>query len=138
MKGQSFKIDSLAETAEVSRLLLAELKAGDVVFLRGDLGAGKTTFCQLLLQAAGILEPVKSPTYALYNHYEVQKKSFIHMDLYRLSEPEELYFLDIEWILNGEHIVLIEWPSKGQGVLPVANWQLLFDWKNQARTLTIT
>ncbi|KAA3641543.1 MAG: tRNA (adenosine(37)-N6)-threonylcarbamoyltransferase complex ATPase subunit type 1 TsaE [Proteobacteria bacterium] len=137
-KGHTYNIDELADLAQLSGQFLKELSVGDVVFLSGDLGAGKTTFCQMLLQAAGVTEPVKSPTYALYNHYQINKKSFIHMDLYRLSDPEELYFLDIEWILNGEHIVLIEWPTKGHGVLPTPDWHLKFDWTNQKRTLTIT
>lgn len=137
-KERIYNIDDLADLAQLSGQFLNQLSAGDVVFLSGDLGAGKTTFCQLLLQAAGVTEPVKSPTYALYNHYQVDKKSFIHMDLYRLSDPEELYFLDIEWILNGQHIVLVEWPSKGEGILPKPNWRLDFDWKNNQRTLTIT
>lgn len=137
IKGQH-NINDLTDLAQLSQQFLSQLSIGDVVFLTGDLGAGKTTFVQMLLQTAGVTEPVKSPTYALYNHYQIKQKSFIHMDLYRLSDPEELYFLDIEWILNGEHIVLIEWPSKGRGVLPTADWQLTFDWKNQERTLTIT
>ncbi|MCX7546198.1 tRNA (adenosine(37)-N6)-threonylcarbamoyltransferase complex ATPase subunit type 1 TsaE [Marinicella gelatinilytica] len=137
-KERIYNIGDLADLAQLSGQFLNQLSAGDVVFLSGDLGAGKTTFCQLLLQAAGVTEPVKSPTYALYNHYQVDKKSFIHMDLYRLSDPEELYFLDIEWILNGQHIVLVEWPSKGEGILPKPNWRLDFDWKNSQRTLTIT
>lgn len=134
----NYDIDQLADLKQLSRQFLNALKVGDVVFLSGDLGAGKTTFTQLLLQAAGVTEPVKSPTYALYNHYRIADKSFIHMDLYRLSDPEELYFIDIEWILNGHHIVLIEWPSKGDGVLPKANWHLNFDWAGGNRTLTIT
>ncbi|MCW8870027.1 MAG: tRNA (adenosine(37)-N6)-threonylcarbamoyltransferase complex ATPase subunit type 1 TsaE [Proteobacteria bacterium] len=138
IKGQTHAINELKDTAEISRVFLAALNAGDVVYLTGDLGAGKTTFCQMLLQAGGITEPVKSPTYALYNHYQSAEKSFIHMDLYRLSHPEELYFIDIEWILNGDHVVLIEWPSKGEGVLPKPDWHLKFDWNAGIRTLTIT
>lgn len=137
-KGIPQNMDELADLSGISQAFLNSLKAGDVVFLSGDLGAGKTTFCQFLLKAAGVEEAVKSPTYALYSHYQTRDNSFIHMDLYRLSNPEELYFLDIEWILNGEHIVLIEWPSKGQNVLPTPDWQLNFDWQNGKRTLTVT
>ncbi len=138
MPQENHNINELADLKSLSQQFLTKLTPGDVVFLTGDLGAGKTTFTQLLLQAAGVTEPVKSPTYALYNHYRVADKSFIHMDLYRLSDPEELYFIDIEWILNGHHIVLIEWPSKGDGVLPQADWHLNFDWSGGNRTLTIT
>ena len=137
-RGNQHNIEELDELKKLSRQFFRQLTVGDVVFLTGDLGAGKTTFCQLLLETAGVSEPVKSPTYAMYNHYQTTEKSFIHMDLYRLSDPEELYFLDIEWILNGEHIVLIEWPSKGEGVLAKPDWQLAFDWKVGQRTLTIT
>ncbi len=131
-------ITTLKALERVAGDLLAALKIGDVVYLHGDLGVGKTTFCQYLLRLSGVLERIKSPTYALYAHYEVNKLSFIHMDLYRLSDPEELYYLDIEWVLNGAHIVLIEWPQKGLGVLPAADWNLIFQMKGEARTLTIT
>jgi len=131
-------ITTLSALERVAGELLACLKTGDVVYLHGDLGVGKTTFCQYLLRLAGVVERIKSPTYALYAHYEVANQSFIHMDLYRLSDPEELYYLDIEWVLNGSHIVLIEWPQKGLGVLPEPNWQLSFQMKGEARTLIIT
>lgn len=131
-------ITRLNALERVAGELLAKLKTGDVVYLHGDLGVGKTTFCQYLLRLAGVVERIKSPTYALYAHYEVNDLSFIHMDLYRLSDPEELYYLDIEWVLSGVHIVLIEWPQKGQGVLPLADWNLNFQMKGEARALTIT
>jgi tRNA threonylcarbamoyladenosine biosynthesis protein TsaE len=60
------------------------------------------------------------------------------MDLYRLTDPEELYFLGIEDLINGNHVVLIEWPSKGLGVLPAANWILEFKLNKSERSLHIT
>ncbi|WP_395374648.1 tRNA (adenosine(37)-N6)-threonylcarbamoyltransferase complex ATPase subunit type 1 TsaE [Marinicella sp. W31] len=131
-------IDSLKDLTDIATHFLSQLKTGDVVYLQGDLGTGKTTFTQLLLAAAGYQGHVKSPTYTLYEYYTTEQHSFYHMDLYRLSDPEELYFLGIDEILNGQHIVLIEWPQKGKGILPAATHLLEFSFQNQHRFLTIT
>ncbi len=132
------QIDTLEQLEAVANELSAKIKAGDVVFLLGDLGAGKTTFTQFFLKACGVTEHVKSPTYTLYETYQVVQQTYVHMDLYRLSDPEELFFMGIEDLLNGEHIVLVEWPQKGAGVLPEADWILTFKYQQLNRNLTIT
>ncbi len=133
-----YDVSTLPQLEQVAQQLLPQLKPGHIIFLHGDLGMGKTTFTQYLLKAAGVKEHIKSPTYTLFEQYESVNKSFIHMDLYRLSDPEELYFLGIEDLINNENTVLIEWPDKGQGVLPQADWNLTFSSKGLNRTLTIT
>jgi len=131
-------IDSLELLEQQAKKIAGILKPGDVVYLLGDLGAGKTTFTQMLLKACGVREHIKSPTYTLYETYQIGDMSFVHMDLYRLSDPEELFFLGIEDLLDDRRIVVIEWPEKGRGVLPQADWVLEFNLNKLNRTLTIT
>jgi tRNA threonylcarbamoyladenosine biosynthesis protein TsaE len=89
-----------------------------LVFLQGDLGAGKTTLVRAYLRAAGYTGTVKSPTYTLVEEYQVNNQKILHFDLYRLSDPEELEWLGIWDYLTQECVCFIEWPDKGKGVLP--------------------
>ena len=120
-------ISTLSKLQIFSQVFCKNLQKGDVIFLSGDLGSGKTTFTQLLLKQLGYKDRVKSPTYALYETYELPDFTLIHMDLYRLSNPEELYYLGIDEIFLDNNIVIIEWPEKGLGVLPNASKSLTFE-----------
>lgn len=119
-------ISQLSQLNNFTRRFAKNITAGDIVFLKGDLGSGKTTFTQILLKELGYTKRVKSPTYAIYENYIFKERSVIHMDLYRLSSPEELYYLAIDEIFDGTNTVIIEWPDKGLGVLPEANKILNF------------
>ena len=131
-------IDTLDQLQALAKQFSQQVNPGEVIYLDGDLGSGKTTFSQLFLQACGVTGHVKSPTYTLYESYQVQQQNYIHMDLYRLSDPEELYFLGLEDLVNGSNILLVEWPDKGRGVIPKADWVLSFLLDGQQRTLKIT
>ena len=122
-----FDISTLSKLRTFALTFSKKLQKGDIIFLSGDLGSGKTTFTQLLLKQLGYNDRVKSPTYALYETYELPDFTLIHMDLYRLSNPEELYYLGIEEIFAEDNIVIIEWPEKGCGVLPNATKSLDFE-----------
>ena len=89
-----------------------------VLYLCGDLGAGKTTLAQGFLRACGITGPVRSPTYSLLQLYPLEGQTVVHLDLYRLRTPEELEHLGLEeWALPG-CLWLIEWPQRAHGGLP--------------------
>lgn len=104
--------DTRAVGAALGRLL----GEGDVVLLRGELGAGKTTFTQGLARGAGTEELVNSPTFVLVNEYHGRIKVY-HADLYRLEDPEEVLALDLPGAtLDGA--LVVEWPERGEGLLP--------------------
>ncbi|CAM2006994.1 tRNA (adenosine(37)-N6)-threonylcarbamoyltransferase complex ATPase subunit type 1 TsaE [Acanthopleuribacter pedis] len=102
-----------AETRAVAALFAAEVSAGQVILLQGDLGAGKTTFVRGFCEG---LEPdkaweVDSPTYTIVNHYPIGP-GIDHIDLYRLEGPEALESIDLDGILASDTLTFIEWPER--------------------------
>jgi tRNA threonylcarbamoyladenosine biosynthesis protein TsaE len=115
----AFPLPTEAATEQLGATLAARLKPGDVVGLKGDLGAGKTTLARAVLRAAAN-DPdliVPSPTFTLVETYETRMGQFWHFDLYRLERPEQVYELGWEEAL-AEGIVLIEWPERLGPLLP--------------------
>ena len=106
-----------------------------VIWLEGDLGAGKTTFARGLIHALGYKGRVKSPTYGLLEHYLLESLQVLHMDLYRISDPGELEFLGIEDLLDDRTILLIEWPDKGGSWLPDPDFIFTFAYAGEGRDL---
>ncbi|MGB3327638.1 MAG: tRNA (adenosine(37)-N6)-threonylcarbamoyltransferase complex ATPase subunit type 1 TsaE [Thermomicrobiales bacterium] len=120
----TFGVDSPEAMAALGQRLGAMLRAGDVLLLHGDLGAGKTTLVQGIAAALGVQEPVQSPTFTLVGEHEgvdasAQPLRIHHLDLYRLTEPDDLEGLGYEDFLNpSDGISLIEWPERAGDWLP--------------------
>lgn len=108
-------------TEQLGKQLAAEVEAPALILLRGDLGAGKTTFSRGFIQALGHRGPVKSPTYTLIEPYELPAARVFHLDLYRLNDPGELEFLGLPDLIAQGGVCLIEWPERAEGGLPQAD-----------------
>ncbi|CAG7856829.1 hypothetical protein MCAMS1_01468 [biofilm metagenome] len=113
--------------------LLQRVPAKSLVFLLGDLGAGKTTVVRGFLRAAGHQGTVKSPTYNLVEEYHLAGKKIYHFDLYRLNDPEELEWIGINDYLNQDAVCFIEWPEHGKEILPQPDIIIKLKSENEGR-----
>lgn len=108
---------SVEETIKIGKCLGEIAAPGDIFCLNGDLGAGKTHFAKGLAAGLGINEHITSPTYNIVNEYNGQKK-FIHFDVYRINEPDEVLDIGFDEYINGSGVVLIEWSDLIDELLP--------------------
>ena len=106
-----------AATLDWGATLGAGLRS-ELIFLRGRLGAGKTTLARGILRGLGHTGPVKSPTYTLLEPYEFGKREVLHFDFYRINDPEELAFIGIDDLMGSSALKLVEWPEHARDRLP--------------------
>ena len=116
--------------------LASGARDGGVVFLEGDLGAGKTTFARALLGALGVGERIKSPTYSLIESYRTGELDAHHLDLYRIADPGELEWLGLGDLFGGSPLVVVEWPERGGDALPTPDLVLRLDHAGSRRELS--
>ncbi|WP_210150578.1 tRNA (adenosine(37)-N6)-threonylcarbamoyltransferase complex ATPase subunit type 1 TsaE [Chryseobacterium scophthalmum] len=105
-----FNIEKIEDWQKVVDSILPELKY-NILLLKGNLGAGKTTFTQFLLKNLGSEDEVNSPTYSIVNEYSSPTGKIYHFDLYRLKNIEEVYDIGIEEYLDNAFLCIIEWPE---------------------------
>lgn len=125
---------SAEETEALAARLLGTLPAMHapcrVIELRGELGTGKSTFARGVLRALGARGPIKSPSYTLLEVYELPAVQVLHLDLYRLVDPNELEYLGLADYHRPGHLWLVEWPERGAGRLPSPDLQFQFSISN--------
>jgi tRNA threonylcarbamoyladenosine biosynthesis protein TsaE len=109
-----------------------------VVYLHGELGAGKTTCVRSLLRALGVASLIRSPTYTLVEAYELPGVTCVHVDLYRLEGPDAVEELGLRDTLEAECLLLVEWPEKGRGALPQPDVELTLAYQGDARHARLT
>jgi tRNA threonylcarbamoyladenosine biosynthesis protein TsaE len=111
---------------------------GAVMYLNGELGAGKTTCVRSLLRALGVTGLVRSPTYTLVETYTVPGLTCVHVDLYRLRALTEVDELGLRDLVGPGCLLLVEWPDKGTGALPPADLDLMLTYAGDARQAHIS
>ena len=110
--------NSASETRELGVRLAEQLKAGDVILLDGELGAGKSELARGVAKGLGVQETVTSPSFTILNVYESGRIPLYHFDWYRLENAEEIYELGMDEYLGGDGVALVEWPDRCPDAIP--------------------
>jgi tRNA threonylcarbamoyladenosine biosynthesis protein TsaE len=130
-------LDSTEATERLGAELFKSVPSKCLIFLQGDLGAGKTTMVRGFLRAAGYNGTVKSPTYTLVEEYVIGGRKIFHFDLYRVVDPEELEWIGIRDYFDQDSVCFIEWPDKGKGFLPEPDIIITLKPQGLARSVNI-
>ncbi len=134
-------IDQLRDIARMIVKILSPKETASVIALSGDLGAGKTTFVQMVAAELGVTDAVPSPTYILQRTYPLSNQQFdvlVHIDAYRLSGEEELSHIRwSETLSNAKALVCVEWPERIPGQIPADALRVRFDIDGEERIITI-
>ena len=129
------------ETKKVAADFASTLKGGSVVFLKGDLGMGKTTFVRGVAEYFGFLDPVRSPTFTIVNRYPIQHKhikQILHVDFYRIDDPSEIPKLALEDEMGKtDTVTFIEWPEKAGRHTILSTHHIDFSEKENTHIITL-
>jgi len=128
---------TIAVGKKLADIVQNQLEQGIVVYLYGDLGAGKTTLTRGFVQGMGHVGHVKSPTYTLVEPYELNDWLVYHFDLYRLSDPEELEYMGIRDYFAANCCCFIEWPEKGRGMIKEPDLCVELAYSEEQRTINL-
>ena len=137
-KTESIYLRNPEATEEFGRQLVQQLDRAALVFLRGQLGAGKTTLVRGILRALGHTQAVKSPTYTLLEPYELEDRTVYHFDFYRIVDSQELDFIGIDELLDADATKLIEWPEQAKDRLPEPDVDVLLSLEGEGRRIVVT
>ena len=124
--GTTYHLESEPITLTFGAEIATILRPGLIIFLKGDLGAGKTTLARGILRGLGHEGKVKSPTYNLVELYKISRLYFYHFDFYRFIDPIEWEEAGFREYFNENSICLVEWPEKAEKLLPIADIQISF------------
>lgn len=130
-----FAPDALV-TEQMGGQLATCCECPSILYLLGEMGTGKTTFVRGFLKALGYTGTVRSPTYTLLEPYPLADCTVYHVDLYRISDPEELDYLGLRDYLATQMICLIEWPQRGGYLTPAADLEIHLAYHQLGRCLT--
>ncbi len=114
----NFEVNSIAETTNIGRQLGKILNPGDIVCLTGDLGTGKTHITKGIAEGLEIDENITSPTFTIVNEYDSGRLKLYHFDVYRVSDPDEIYAIGFDDYIFGEGVSIIEWANYIEEILP--------------------
>jgi tRNA threonylcarbamoyladenosine biosynthesis protein TsaE len=133
MSSATWSLPDEVATGALGQALAGVLDSGLVIYLQGELGAGKTSFARALLGALGVGERIKSPTYSLVEGYLAGDRAAWHLDLYRIADPGELEWLGLDALADPDALVLVEWAERGRGALPAADLVASFSYAGTGR-----
>ncbi len=127
-----------AATLALGGAMAEGIEPGMMIYLTGELGAGKTTLVRGLVRALGYAGPVKSPTYALVELYKLSRLDLHHFDFYRFRDPREWIDAGFRESFNGRTVSLIEWPERAAGMLPPADLEVALALHGEGRNAELT
>jgi tRNA threonylcarbamoyladenosine biosynthesis protein TsaE len=130
-------LPDIQATEMLGRQLAQTLPSRAVMYLHGEIGAGKSSFARALLRELGVTGAIKSPTYTLIERYPLLKGEAAHLDFYRITAASELDFLGLDEVMELAVLWLVEWPERGRGVLPKADMQLQLETQGDGRLATL-
>jgi len=126
-------MDGEEEMVAFGKNLASVCAPGNIYYLHGELGAGKTTLSRGFLRGFGHEGAVKSPTYTIVEHYQLKNQRIYHFDLYRLTDPEELEYMGARDYFHQHAICLVEWAENGAGFLPKADLDIKITYESAGR-----
>lgn len=135
--GPAILLGDESDTERAGKILAEVSKGVGIIYLRGNLGTGKTTVCRGILRQMRYLGAVKSPTFTLVEPYKIGNYRIYHFDLYRLGDPAELEYVGIDDYFSQPCLCLVEWPEKGYGYLPKPDLLIKLDIYKRGRIMRL-